>query len=177
MVEEHQDVLSIIGGPIHHRQGTFHFAPHFGPARPETEKSNVAMTTEDEVTFADVAAVFAETCWGAGLLCGRSLCKFQTCCKEACRVIDMVEDYGRYWGDVDPAGAAEVRQALLARRPWSAGPLSTGSGGASAPIAEASAPIAEGMPEMDEGLRRPHDPGCMAAMAARAEDCGRGSHR
>ena len=152
------------------------------------------MTTEAEVTIADVAAVFAETCWGAGLLCGRSLCKFQTCCKEACRVIDIVEDYGRYWGDIDPAGAAEVRQALLARRPWSAGLWSTGSGGASASMAEAMAPIAEGMPDMgalaeasapiaagrpatDEGLRRPHDPGCMAAMAARAEDSGRESHR
>ena len=152
------------------------------------------MTTEAEVTIADVAAVFAETCWGAGLLCGRSLCKFQTCCKKACHVIDIVEDYGRYWGDIDPAGAAEVRQALLARRSWSAGLWSTGSGGASASMAEAMAPIAEGMPDQgalteasapfaagrpatDEGLRRPHDPGCMAAMAARAEDSGRESHR
>ena len=152
------------------------------------------MTTEAEVTIADVAAVFAETCWGAGLLCGRSLCKFQTCCKKACHVIDIVEDYGRYWGDIDPAGAAEVRQALLARRPWSAGLWSTGSGGASASMAEAMAPIAEGMPDQgalaeasapfaagrpatDEGLRRPHDPGCMAAMAARAENSGRESHR
>ena len=71
--------------------------------------------------FADVAEIFVETSWPSGVLGGKSVGRLQRCCRETRQRIDAVHDYRRYWADIDPEGAAEVRQRLQARRPWTTG--------------------------------------------------------
>ena len=62
--------------------------------------------------FTDVIEYFVELSWDVGLLEGKDWARFKSTYREALARMDVVHDYGRYWGDIDPAGAKEVRDRL-----------------------------------------------------------------
>ena len=66
--------------------------------------------------FTDVIEWFVEWSWEADLLEGKDWARFASTCRESVARMDVVEDYGRYWRDIDPVGAKEVRDRLPAWR-------------------------------------------------------------